>query len=831
MRNRAKNLLSLLLTLILLMAAAAAPAETMHREVDNAAIEMEAELGYDGVITYGKMIPLRVRVRNRGGDIEGRLGINAYVNTKEYDRYEMDVSLPSGTEKEFVLPLKVMRKQDIFTVEITSEGETLYAVNIPAGTVANPSAMMIGVLSTRPRQLSNLTIDRENDPLFRYEYWQTVALTADSFPDSEALMESFGILVLDDVDPATLTSRQQETLLDWLKAGHIVLSGGGAYAERNTAFLSSLTGLRTDGMETVENVLPALEEFAALSRSRKSVSAALAKYAGTEPLVTDGEGRGLIWRSEAGNGRVYTMAFEAGDAALNAESVMHILWQQVFVKYDATLYNSVLYGNSNSQEAVVYAGYDMPVQARGFLPAGILIAAAVPVLACLIWLALKKKDKRRWMWVLIPVLSVAAAAAVAVLSGSSELNRPMAVYSSNILQTKDGVTGRYTGLSVAAPGMEKRTVSMAGNPLEINFYDYVWYEEDENGVSPEPTTLRSCYTTGEEERVSLRPGTPWEQFNLASSHPEDIGGKIDAVIWMESDGMHASITNGSALKLKEGRVLTNFGYVSVPALAPGESADVAMLRPTDNSLNGYPAEDGKLYLDNSSGISYMMYYSLGLNENNAWSAGGMAGVKRSMLEGVISQMAGDYTYGTYGASTFLYYAEPEGAEVPEIRVDGNKVSGVGGMTLLSVEMDYRAVGNTGTVFHAPGMDEAVRVDLDENGLPGAEMQLSQYSKYYHSLNETPTFRFTLESPQEVKTERLRINMETWYTNQAAVYALNPATREWEEISLNSDIPDPQRYLGADGTFCVQFRPLTLDSYADIPTPTILLEGRTVHAAD
>ena len=86
---------AVLMALILCLAASAACA-AMHEEIVHPALEMEARVGYDGVITYGKAIPLRVRIMNHGEEFEGVLAVNAYVNKKEYDRFEVPVTLPAS---------------------------------------------------------------------------------------------------------------------------------------------------------------------------------------------------------------------------------------------------------------------------------------------------------------------------------------------------------------------------------------------------------------------------------------------------------------------------------------------------------------------------------------------------------------------------------------------------------------------------------------------------------------------------------------------------------------------------------------------------------------
>ena len=66
-----------ILFILLCMVTAFGFADTMHKEVSNPDIGLTAELGYGGTITYGKAMPVRVRIENFGADLEGKIGINA----------------------------------------------------------------------------------------------------------------------------------------------------------------------------------------------------------------------------------------------------------------------------------------------------------------------------------------------------------------------------------------------------------------------------------------------------------------------------------------------------------------------------------------------------------------------------------------------------------------------------------------------------------------------------------------------------------------------------------------------------------------------------------
>ena len=59
--------------------------------------------------------------------------------------------------------------------------------------------------------------------------------------------------------------------------------------------------------------------------------------------------------------------------------------------------------------------------------------------------------------------------------------------------------------------------------------------------------------------------------------------------------------------------------------------------------------------------------------------------------------------------------------------------------------------------------------------------------------------------------------------------LNVEKHIWEEIRLNEDVRNPERYLDEKGRLYVQFRTDSMDMYSDIPTPMISLEGRLENA--
>lgn len=825
MPKRGKAAAAVLMALILCMIGPAALA-TMHTEVTSPALEMTAEVGYDGMITYGKAIPIRVRVANHGEDFEGRLGVNAYVNHKNYDRYETPVVLPAGAEREFMLTPSVYARQPVFTVEITRDGETVCAVNAEADRAANPNAMLIGVLSSRARNLNNLNIDHENDILNRYELWQTVPLTADTFPEEENLLNTFGVLVLDDIDPEMLTERQQALLKGWLDKGRILLCGGGAAGARSVAYFSETTGLRVSGFTASDSVVAGLQRSVGRTESGNGTTVNLAEIEGGEPVAADAEGRGLVWRTEAGTGRIYTTAFEAGDEKLNADPLMHWYWQQLLVTLDQGVYSSALYsGGRETANAVAYAAGVTPIAAKSRLLPGLLIAAGVPILASLGWLALKKADRRQWMWGLLPLLAAAAVISLALLSGGAETNRPMAVITENLVQSGNGMIRSYRGLNVAVPQYGRHSYATNGEKLQVSSYDYVELDEEEEAKNLEPTILRTCYVTGGENAVSAESVTAWEQVDMSCEAESSLQGRLEGSVWMEEDGLHGEIVNGTDHRLTGGLLLTPYGYASVPPMDPGAQAGVILAHSTVKDPVNPVLEDGCLYIGYMAGMYTTVYQACGGDD----ATEDTASLRTTMINNAVDQLRQE-TYGrnyyTIGEpAQFIFSAVPEGLPSPVLTVDGKPVEQTATMNMLTAELQYLEIGRSGIVFRPAGTDLPVRVETDENNMPAGEYKTSGTQVSYHSLTERPTFRFDLQNLRDVQLEKVQICMEEYYTRQARAYALNARTGEWDQVQSNEAIANPENYLDGEGKLYLQFRSDVQDQYMDVPTPMILIEGR------
>ena len=146
-----------------------------------AGVALEADIGYDGVITYVRTLPVHVRITNSDADMSGVVTVDVNRNEQEYDRYELPLSVASGSTLEASLPVVLTQMQKSYTVRWVVDGETVVQREIEPGGTIDPSSLIVGALGGNQADFSSFSITRAADPLLREEYWTVVPLDAAPF--------------------------------------------------------------------------------------------------------------------------------------------------------------------------------------------------------------------------------------------------------------------------------------------------------------------------------------------------------------------------------------------------------------------------------------------------------------------------------------------------------------------------------------------------------------------------------------------------------------------------------------------------------------------------
>ena len=87
-------------------------------------VALSAEMGYNGVVTYLRTLPIRIHLTNQGADAAGTLSVDVDRDETNYDRYTLPLTLAAGAEMDAVIPVSLSTKQSGYTIRWVVNGET-----------------------------------------------------------------------------------------------------------------------------------------------------------------------------------------------------------------------------------------------------------------------------------------------------------------------------------------------------------------------------------------------------------------------------------------------------------------------------------------------------------------------------------------------------------------------------------------------------------------------------------------------------------------------------------------------------------------------------------
>ena len=824
-------------------------------------VTLTAAMGYDGAITYVRKVPVEVTIQNDGlSDIAGRLSIQV-SRFNEYDLYEMPVSVAAGASARYTLPVVLTQKQTDYTVRLLQGEETLASYTFRPETVINPSNLIIGTLSGDAQSLTGLAIDKNDDPLARREYWTTLALDEKTFPADAESLRFFDMLAVDGFDMSALSDAQKQAFDEWLQAGGIVLVGGGARAAEDFPFFKAYTGVSAGALER-KNVSAALMSALQMSGESMEESATVVTLEGAsgQPL---GEGR-LIDVRRIGEGYVLTAGFSLGEKPLAGWLGRAAIWQRVLLASAKTRYQAIVeFRRSEIYEQTEYYANTGVAESigvkngEGMIWPLVLLGAFVVLAGVGGYLILKKLDKREWLWALVPALALATALGMWGLSARLPIRDPVAVHYTLLNVDEDGATTGNTVVVAAKPEKGSMTLSVNSGAIDMTS-SLSYYELD---VERPAQTLRYIYTYGDEETITYRQTQAWQSqsFMVKNVPTVEVGSVKGECVWDGGD-MRFTITNGSSVPLEDGFVITDFGFVSVPELLPGQTAECVMRQAAkeDEAQQDTSAAQGAakmigwassarygggntairdgVIIDEKDRSGIYSYDLLGA-VYSAKSTAAATDAERKTWE-LRYDLIGNTNLTNYDslAKPFLYIAFSDALDMLHVRMDGRDVAREAQTGCVIVQLHYNPISADGT---ARFMKDSIPVSLavlDDNGKPAVGEELNSDSYQSFALSTSPAFAFDLGVLPDA-LEITKADIASRYSYYSYVISLyNVKTGQWDEWkeyvadqmgggTVKGCAPELQDYI-ADGMLFARFeKPQNGEDYADVSMPALTLEGR------
>lgn len=537
---------------------------------------LDLQMGFDNSYIVEKVTPMTATLTNNGEAFQGEFQVKVYTyeNTdsgfQKYALYSQKLELPEGATKQVSMELGLNTVRRFMEVSLVDEGgNVVFQKHVPVDALS-PETVAVGVLSEQPAQvqyLAGMNLSEKTSVFF---------LDRDTFPESQSVMENFAVLIIDDFDTATLGDAQKKALKNWVDNGGLLVLGTGVQAQKVLSGLD-FVDVSLNGTQSVSGI--SAPDGTALSLSAPLTVVGIS--AEKASVKWEANGTPLTSLMPYGGGYVLMNHFALGLAPFanmpEQTAVLESLCRNLFPD-----------GMANARVEIAnqlrYAADRFPSVAGNimfviFLVVGVYIVLAGPVM----YIVLKKKDRRELGWITIPVLSVVFLVVVFVLAGRSTYQNGL-LSTKAIMEMEEGssVGEAQIAMAMKVPGNGDVTLeSELPIPVQPQL-DNGWY--DGNGKAEE---IDYKVTTGDGTNIVFYDNMAWETNFVGASATLELGGSVTSNVAFDGEKVVGTVTNGTSVNFMDAYLKLDYIYIPLGELPAGETIDVSYDLSTEDVHDRY----------------------------------------------------------------------------------------------------------------------------------------------------------------------------------------------------------------------------------------------------
>lgn len=780
-------------------------------------IEVEVETGFNGKIQPFKGFPVSVTLTNNGDDISGDLSILAAPNHESAGNLVIPVELAAGATKTIDLTIPGLSEHILYNNNTSMEHIYFYKGGWESGTevelegdtrlspaIIYENKLVIGVLSDTPDRLNFLKLVQ-----FNAEAPEVITIDPKQIPDQAEGLEVLDVLVVNTFNAAELSDEQLSSIKKWVQKGGKLLVGSEPGMNQKLGELSSLLPISVTGEVTV-NELTEIEsevntplKFGSLELVTGEVTqnSSVLYQEGEQPIVVSGS---------SGFGSVTQFAFNIGANQL-------VDWEG-YGKWWSSLLSKMVQKNMQGMP-FMDRFYDIRVLSELFpttnVPLQVLslffllyLIILIPVL----YIVLKRWDKREWAWWIVPALAVVCSLGIFFTGAKDRIGGTQGIEANMIALHGDGTASGF--------GVSSFLANSGGNyTIQTN-----------NSIQPFPMTRR--YVNPDDpyndwpllerdqnsSEVTFRDVEYWSVRSVMGDlYLEDIG-SLQSDLQLKTDQITGTIQNTLPFDLLEVHLLTGFESYEIGSVPAGESKEVSLDVGENKILGGPSAQAASKLYPNAVNPRRLGPYPQGKADNAAWKK---ATLIRTALE-AYSQTA------SFNNPLLIGFTDKS---ITDMKVDNKKLDKNYISNLVFQEVPVNVVNQEGQ-FTIPGAViepsfSVVEGRIHHNGMEHGEPFLDVAPGKYE---------FLYELPNTIKAEKMKLNKVSVHIREqfpaVTLEIYNDSKGGYEPLSdtsLNYYFEENAgHYLAADNTIKLRISKTSSNGDGRIPVPSVSLEGEFIN---
>ena len=579
-KNRSRRIFIAILSIFIL--SLVIPNLKVNASKNNSKYDLTISYGIDGKYKAQKYMPVTVQINNLEQDFNGEVEVRVTSDSNGgYDAYCKEVSASKGENISVTIPVKFLEGNNTGTVCIIENGKVLYEEKllISSGRISDGNAFT-GLLSDDPTALGYLG----NITYFDSNYSNTgkmncVNLTEDMLDENGLNIDGLDVIIINNYNMANLSDNQYNSLNNWVNSGGTLLIGAGGNESKTINNINkSFLNITSNGTSE-QNVKTGSE----------SLNLILSQITLEDSVVTVNSNENeLVYSLDRGAGKILITAFDLGLEPFISSNDAVIMLQDMLKGTFDKIYEGNYQGGyySASYEVSNLLG-NIPVDNTvSTLTLGIVLGVYAILVGIVIYLILKKMEKRDLIWGLIPITAIVFTVMIYFLGSKTKI-KDVIVNSTNIISVDEDGRGQinsYIGIASKNKGNIKIEKE---EDLKMQYMSDDYYYYGDTDYNAKTLRVKTTYTN-DNSYFTVANNNVAEVNKFEVSGKEIVMPKLENTLSIKDGKLEGTIKNNLDSDIKKlvivsGKTVWDLGQVN-----KGEEISIADLDNNASSgLLGY----------------------------------------------------------------------------------------------------------------------------------------------------------------------------------------------------------------------------------------------------
>lgn len=540
-----------------------AKADTNKKE----AYEVKVTSGIEGKFRALKYIPVTVEFTSSEKDFNGEVEIRTSGSyTSTYDAYSKEISVAKGEIGKVTIPIKMLEGSSKISVNLVEDGKVLFERKslISNGRVTE-SNLFMGILTDDPTALS-YTGSILFDISMGYQGGQgtqgaieKVQLDEKIIGENSLNIDGLDVIIINNYNMSNLKKEQYTALSSWINKGGTLIIGAGANESKTINNIDSdFLNIKSKGNK--EKNIKIVDESLNLIFSDLEVKDGKVKIGDNE--------NPLAYSINKGKGEVLVTTFDLGLEPFISSNDSKKFITSLLSDSESNIFDQNYNGKySQGYYRLSELAKTIPInEIVGVKSLIVVLIVYTLVIGVVIYLVLKKLNKRDFAWIAIPLASILFTLIIYFMGSKTRVNDIILNQNNIISVNKDGkgTAKGYLGIGTKYKSdvIIKKPEDLTMNYSTTDNYYYGNQEEEVSNVLRVKTTYsgnNSYFTFHNSDALDMK------SFEVIGK--EEVISKIESEFNLSEGNLNGKVKNTlgydiSRLMLVVGRNVWDMGSIN-----------------------------------------------------------------------------------------------------------------------------------------------------------------------------------------------------------------------------------------------------------------------------